>query len=92
MSVLLSFMKTFAISEDYSESRVILFWFPFVLLIDFSCVYPLLDTGENPGNVHCTCHWRLSEFSEAAFGTIVREVSESRNKLFKEGFSEDFQN
>jgi hypothetical protein len=53
IKILLSFMKTFAISEDYSESRVILFWFPLVLLIDFSCVYPLLDAGENPGNVLC---------------------------------------
>ncbi len=68
-------MKTFTNSVDYSESRVILFGFPFVLLVDFSSIYPLLDAGENPGNVHCTCHWRLSEFSEAAFGTIVREVS-----------------
>ncbi len=60
-------------SVDYSESRIkisVLASFPAIGRF-FSSDYPLLDAGENPENAQCTCHWRLSVFSEAAFGTML---------------------
>jgi hypothetical protein len=38
-----------------------MFWLPFLLLVDFSVVYPLLDAGETA----------IIDISLTSFGTVV---------------------